>query len=385
MRSCVNSSCIIIITTNVSRPSTGLVVCPLQMTLYYDPFDAEEEDFFLESEAKRACMEIENFVRQVKANDPTMTMQHFDFAMSKEQFRTILNVLPHASYLKQLDFTHWGLLLHDEDDILAMLFTHLLSNNHQLESLGLKSCGVTGTGIQRIWEFLAFNKTLKSLNLSRNMLGGIHHEHNLNCAFRTLTSTIQTVQELNLSATGLTSQSVTSLVNGLKQNKTLHTLDISNNFDSLESLLENLLPHLPEMKGLKRLILTKGASSSTCIDSQDNNAPVLLRLVAAAIEQNSSFCAFGPLFILPIDRQANETARSAYDVCMQCLERIQFYLRRNQLRPAIASITGCSDKPSLYPSYLLADILAIANQNPSIMQYVLRECAGSWGQYVLDT
>jgi hypothetical protein len=348
------------------------------MPLYYDPFDADEEDFFLESEAKRGSMEIEDFVRRVKENDPTLKYQHFDFSMSEEQFQTVLNALPQASFLARLDFTHWGLMINGEDDVLVLLFIQLLSSN-RVESLGLNSCGITGTGIQRIWEFLAVNQTLKILNLSRNMLGGVHHERNLNFAFRTLTSTITSLQELNLSATGLTSQSVSSLLNGLKQNSTLHTLDISNNFDSLEALLENLLPHLPQMKGLKRLILTKGASSSTCIDSQAKNSLFLLRLVADAIERNSSFCVFGPLFILPIDRQSNDETRLAYNSCMQCLERIQFYLQRNQLRPVIASITGGSDKTCLYPSYQLTHALASANRNPAILQYVLSKSTGSWG------
>eukprot|EP00980_Cylindrotheca_fusiformis_P007146 scaffold1501_cov130-Cylindrotheca_fusiformis.AAC.15 len=352
----------------------------LYMTLYYDPFDAEEEDFFLESEAKRGCVEIEVFVRRVEANDPSLTTQHFDFTMSAEQFHTVLAFLPHANFLKKLDFTHWGLLLHAEDDVLVMLFTQLLSHkNSQLESLGLRSCGITGTGIHRIWEFLTANRTIQTLNLSRNMLGGIYHKQNLNYSFRTMTSKITSLKELNLSATGLKFDSLISLMDGLQQNTTLQTLDISNNFDSLESLLEHLLPYLPNMKGLRRLILTKGASSSTCIDSQVEDSLLLLQRVVHAMEQNSSFCMFGPLFILPIDRHANTATRSVYHDCMKSLERIQFYLKRNQLRPIIASITGgknCDRATCMYPSYHLSNVLAMANNDPAVLQYVLSETAG---------
>jgi hypothetical protein len=350
------------------------------MTLYYDPFNAEEEDDFLESEQKRGCLEIEGFITRIINFDATLTKQQFDFEMSKVQLRRILDALQKEgiNYLTSLKFSHWGLLPSDEEGFHQLLITVLILSN-RIERLSLTSCGITGSGIQMIWEFLTINKSLKSLNLSRNMLGGILHQQNLNNALQTLTSRLSYLQELNLSAAGLTTESVTSLLIGLQENSSLQTLDISNNIDSLEKVLECLLDHLPRLKALRRLILTRGASSSTCIDSQNKNSLYLLRRLAEdSIQHNTSLYSFGPLYILSIDRQANDTTHEAYRGCVECLGKIQYYLKRNQLKPIIASIIASDSEPALSPSSLLNVALVTERENPAVVQYILRETVGTW-------
>lgn len=360
------------IISNLSK-SNFIVVRTGSMTLFYDPFNADEEDDFLEHERKRGDRETEKFLNRVNTNDITLKSQSFDFSMSNEQFLDIVEVLQHASHLERLEFFHWGVLVNKEDEFLSLFFATLSTLNH-VTHLGLKSCGITGTGIRRIWEFLAGDKTLRSLDLSRNMLGGIRHEDNLVSSFTSFSHQFIALEELNLSATGLTTKSISALLKGLSENSTLQKLDLSNNIESLSELLNCLLPFLESMK-LRKLVLTKGASSSTCIDSQLKHSMVLLELIEAAIQRNSSLCFFGPLFILPIDRHASSETKHAYNGCSQILRNIRFYLQRNQLQNKIAAIGGANGKECLYPARHLVETVASCNDDPSLVQYFLCEAA----------
>lgn len=343
------------------------------MTLFYDPFDADEEDDFLEHEQKRGDRETEKFLHRVKSNDCTMKSQSFDFSMTNEQFMDIIETLRHASHLQRLDFSHWGVLVANEDAYLS-LFLATLSTLHCIAHLGLKSCGVTGTGIQRIWEFLAGDQNLRSLDLSRNMLGGVKHESNLKFSFTSLSHQFGALEELNLSATGLTSKSITALLRGLGEDSRLKWLDISHNIESLPELLECLLPFLRSTR-LRKLVLTKGASSSTCIDAEVKDSITLLHRTEDAIKQNSSLCFFGPLFILPGDRHASAEKKEAYRLSVQILQRLRFFLQRNQLQSKISVIGGASGKSCLYPAHHVAETLAGCEDDPSAVHFFLREAA----------
>lgn len=396
------------------------VFFPSIMTLYYDPFDAQEEEDFLEYEQKRACMEIKNFVRRIQQqqqelsqNYITLEKQEFDFAMTKDQLRVILCALRQVQEIKRLEFCHWGLLssVHNSysyshyhsqhpqypnntnhhiipDDDGNLLFQEFLLTlmDVNIQHLGLTSCGITGSRLRLLWEYLTLDKTILSLNLSRNMLGGIFHQSSLVETFRHLTCNFTCLQELNLSATGLTEETITSLFLGLEHNHTLQVLDISNNFDSLKKMLERLLDHLPKLKTLRRLILTKGASSSTCIDSQSKTSIGLLqRFTQNSVRYNKSLYFLGPLFILPIDRQSNRQTQQTYDECVQCLDTIQFYLDRNKwfsilsspnTKNANVNTTNTSNTTTTTLS-ILPMALERYNQNPSIIQFVLSETMGS--------
>ncbi|CAJ1959312.1 unnamed protein product [Cylindrotheca closterium] len=343
------------------------------MTLFYDPFDADEEDDFLEHEQKRGDRETEKFLNRVKSNDSSLKSQSFDFSMTNKQFMDVIETLKHASHLQCLEFYHWGILVSNEDELLS-LFLATLSSLNCISHLALKSCGVTGTGIQRIWEFLAGDRNLQSLDLSRNMLGGIRHEENLVFSFISLSHQFVALEEMNLSATGLTSKSISALLTGLGENSMLKSLDISHNIESLPELLECLLPFLKSTR-LRKLVLTKGASSATCIDAQVKDSMTVLQLTEDAVKQNSSLCSFGPLFILPVDKHANSETKQAYLVCAQILQRIQFYLQRNRLRYKISVIGGANGKPGLYPAHHLVETLASCIDDPSSVHYFLREAA----------
>ena len=231
-----------------------------------------------------------------------------------------------------------------------------------IEELGLTSCGITGgSRLRIIWEFLTYdNFTVRKLNLSRNMLGGIYYQDSLNETFKYWTNNFTTLQELNLSSTGLTVESVSSLFVGLQSNTTIIQLDISNNFDSLEILLYCLIPYLPKLTTLRRLILTNGASSSTCIDytqeqqqqgqhqstatttitktaTTTTTDSILARFTKQSMKLNKSLHFLGPIYILPIDKQATTIQYDAYNRCVGYLNEIQYYLKRNQLNSTIIS------------------------------------------------
>lgn len=343
------------------------------MTLFYDPFDAAEEDDFLEHEKRRGDRETKKFLHRVDSKDDTLQSQCFDFSMTHEQFESIVDSLSRATFLRSLEISHWGVLLSKESEDLA-LFLAALSAMKEITHLGMKSCGITGTGIHQIWEFLGSSRILISLDLSRNTLGGIQHEENLVFSFESLSHKFVALKELNLSATGLTSKSIAALLKGLEDNSTLHTLDISHNIDSLHDLLECVAPVLKNMK-LRKLVLTKGASSSTCIDAQLKGTLPLLREVEDIIKQNSGLCFFGPIFILPVDKHASKSSQQHYNTCTETLSRTRFYLQRNRIRHTISLINGTTDKLSSFPAHHVAEALAKYNNEPSSMHYLLSEAA----------
>ena len=337
--------------------------------LYYDVFDVREEEEYLESETERSRRELKGLACRLESNDPDLTEISLDLEMERESFARLVSVLSCSTHLRRLRCCHWGL-----GDSGALELAHI-PNHYQypsstlstssLQQLALPSCGITNVGVeallQRLIDKEAFPNLVR-LDLSRNNLrrGG-----SLEGTFRQLLPRLSHVQELDLSATGLTPSLVHAILTGLEDNNSVRTLDISNNFDSLEVLLDSIMEHLPRMKNLERLVLARGASSSTCIDYTNFN---VLEQLLLCVRPNDRLQFLGPLSILPLDRESDKATYALYGTCLEYLEQIRFCLERNQCHALVRGMISRQEPASLLPT-------AMAKMTPSAIYYLLRETA----------
>lgn len=333
--------------------------------LYYDVFDVREEEEYLESEKERCRQELHRLVHRIKTKDPSLTEISLDFPLERDGLVRLVDALCCSNdYLNvdRLQICRWGL-----GDVGIQELNRVLINNSSIRQLALPSCGITCIGVEALLRSLANSDTTKlvKLDLSRNNLrhGGSHIED----IFRQFLPKVSCLQELHLAATGLNAASVRSLLAGLESNQIIHTLDISNNFDSLETLLESIMVHLPRL-GLKRLVLAKGANSSTCIDYSN---PGILERMLPYMKENTCMQFLGPISILPLDRQSRMATQDLHRQCLGVLDLIQFYLERNRFQSLVRDLVH-------HPLSLLPTALERTNytsHRSSTMFYLLRETA----------
>jgi hypothetical protein len=371
-----------------------------QIMVSCDVFDVQEKDDFLESEQQGRCPKI---VEQLILDPLRGKREHLveislDMALEREQLVQLVDALIvqcEHHRLASLSFSHWGGL----GDVGAKQVARLLESGVglSLQSLSLTNCGITSVGIDSILKSLTtiqITSSLVKLDLSRNNLrqASITNRRQpqqlLLCeAFREYLPRIRHLKELHLAATSLDKTSVQALLTGLEGNSSVTTLDISENSNHhwdespLETLLECILDHLPRlmmMGRLERLVLAKGASSSTCIDYETKSSGVLERLANTLLQQRCSSLYFlGPLAILPLDRQSCVETHGLYQRCVHHLETVQFCLERNRFQRLM--VRSVMDRPSLLQTCLAR---ASKRRNPSecaSLQYsLLRETVSGW-------
>jgi hypothetical protein len=331
--------------------------------LYYDVFDVIEEEEYLELEKERCRQELRTLDHRIVTNDSTLKEISLDFPLEREELARLADAICYPSHIVRLRICYWGL-----GDAGVQELERVLINGSSIHQLALPCCGITSVGVEALLRSMINNNTtgLVKLDLSRNSLR--LGRGSLKKTFLELLPKVSCLKELDLAATGLDAASVRSLLVGLETNKMIHTLDISSNFDSLETLLDCIMGHLPRLQYLERLILARGASSSTCIHY--SNPEILERLVPY-MKENTCMQFLGPLSILPLDRQSCMETQDLHRQCVQSLDTIQFYLERNQFQSLVRGLIH-------HPLSLLPTALARANatrSSSSTLYYLLLETA----------
>jgi hypothetical protein len=317
--------------------------------LYYDPFDDREEEEFFEFEKERSRREVSELLSRLEnttstrtSTDPrtrttkdalSLTEIELDVPLLEPKSLALLmeGIYQSTHDVARLSFSQWGL----GDAGVAVVAEMLAKKNASIKSLSLPNCGISNLGLEVLMTTLATSptSTLTKLDLSRNNLRG--GNNSLNSILQELLPHCSSLRELTLASTGLDVVSIQSLLTGVINHPSLLSLDISNNFDSLESLLDCLMEYLPRFRSLQRLVLARGASSSTCIDYQ--NLEVLARLIKRT-EQNTSLHFLGPLSVLPLDRQSCSETHMLHTQCLEHVDRIHYLLERNKCQSFIRGL-----------------------------------------------
>ena len=405
-------------------------------TEYYDPFDVQEEEEFLEIEnqknEKYVQTLIDDLIRQRRESDdgndnsdddesPSQSPRNvrkaisIPFSIEKYLLVELMEVVvehferiqktgqKRCLWMVDLQFSHLstGTLLELSKSLqkLTKLSTTTKTTDHHhfhhqngccrcLHRLALTTCGggiwsndtfktiisslvVTVPSSPTLSSY-SYSSFIVSLDLSRNNLRNVNPS-----TFKEWIPKLSNLQELKLCSTGFDSTLVRALFEVLVTTTStkLSTVDISNNFDSLETLLDCILDYIPKLNStpIRTLILAKGASSSACIDytnlqskcyhgqprisgfdksssSSNNNYhddcsnDCIIKRLEKQMSKNQSLEVFGPLSLLPLDKESPSNIQQAYKQCQHSLENIEYYLGRNRLHHRFLITTTSENK-----------------------------------------
>jgi hypothetical protein len=326
--------------------------------LYYDIFNVDEEEEFLESEKERCRRNFEDSLDWLVKNDPTLKELVLDFGLTSHDLLRLMNVLRTNHHITKLTIIHWP--MGDEG---ACGFAKLLLENSSLKELSLRTCGISSIGAKAILTALETNTILIKLDLSRNnfLLG---HDHIL--TLETILPRMMGLEELSLSMMKLDVESVRSLMRGVQKNTRLRMLDIADNLGSVETVLDIVMEYLPQMTCLQRLIVTNGGGTTKYLDGNS----VILHQLAERLDRNMSLHYLGPFSLrsMPRDTTAlvghKDSATAHAD-----FRRVHYFLDRNRLcsRGQVLQM----DQPSLWPTILAAT--NNMNSASSLLYFLLRE------------
>uniref|UniRef100_A0A7R9WUM8 Uncharacterized protein n=1 Tax=Craspedostauros australis TaxID=1486917 RepID=A0A7R9WUM8_9STRA len=339
--------------------------------VYYDIFDVNEEEAFSESEAKRIDREIDVFVEEMERG--TRSEVHVDGAINELQMRRLLSLVARSRGVKKLGFRHWGM-----GDLgcflLVELFATITESSGSLgmgriEELSIRSCGITSKGTSVLLSTLQRYHGLVKLDLGRNNLQNAWEQHDWVGALHHTIPRLE-LQELDLSAVNMDVISIDAILSGLHNNgHCLRSLDISHNIESLASLLELLEPHLPHIR-IRHLMLTKGASSASCVEI--SQVPLLKRF-ADGVAKNQDLISLGYFSVLPIDRQSSMEEQLIHRRGMEQLRRVQFVLDRNRFIPWLKA----QHRAACLPQALRKSFGSRSSHSAAF--HVLRECSDCLG------
>ena len=324
--------------------------------MYYDIFNVDEEEAFLEIERGRCQRNLEESMDRLVKNDPTLKELVLDFGLTSHDLLRLMNVLRTNHQITKLTISYWP--MGDEG---ACGFAKLLLENSSLKELTLRTCGITGIGAKAILTALETNTTLIKLDLSRNnfLLG-----HEYISTLETILPRMMGLEELSLYMSKLDVESVRSLMRGVQKNRRLRTLDISDNLGSVETVLEIIMEYLPQIKCLQRLTVTNGGGTAKYFDG---NSVILCRL-AESLDRNVSLHYLGPFSLRPMPRDTTRVAHQE-NVDHKDFRRVHYILDRNRLcsRGQVLQM----DQPSLWPTILAAT--NCMNSASSLLYFLLRE------------
>ncbi len=164
-------------------------------------------------------------------NDDTLDLSGHEIDLS-----IILDAVNRNAHIKHLNLSKCIKPHASEMDKIA----HTLKTNQTLQSLDLSDNEINSTLAVILFEALKDNQSLKHLNLKDNHIGDGIAEH----AIVNFIKNTFSLESLNISHNGIQNTAVAAIAKALEKNKTLLSLDISNNLmseQSIQSLTDTLI------------------------------------------------------------------------------------------------------------------------------------------------
>ena len=316
------------------------------MPLFYDVFDPEEEEEFWESERDRCRRCIREFISSISEGGTIASHGlHaselvIDVGLSMEElFLLTLALRQQKHKLRRLSISNWQ----EMGDIGSLEIARLLLTDDSIDSLSLKTCGITSVGANELIRSIhqASDSPVRYLDLSGNSLlfplkSFGKHQASLGDSFAR--NVCESLDEINLAFTGLDETSVRCLLEAacITQNNRIRVIDVSGNFhdEALGSLIlvvaKEYLPRISPR--LEKLIMTNGGTA-TCLDLKPN----ILQHLHKALQQHNNYSKLydiGPLDLPEVGCPEDQKHSSKYLVHLRChrlLRQVNFQLTKNQI------------------------------------------------------
>jgi hypothetical protein len=225
------------------------------MTPYYDVFNAEEEEDFLETETAKCRQNLRSLLGQLRLQDPRLTDISLDFGLGKCDLSNLCDALRDSNRLERLKISNWPM----GDKGANCLGDAIASPGCHIRELSLRTCGIQGAGAVSIFGALEFNSSLVKLDLSRNNLRfGLV---NISEAFEFSIPRMSGLRELDVSFACLDSTSLRSLLIGVQSNTRLSVLNVTGNMGGIWTAIDVAVDCIPKCQYIERLILTNGAEA----------------------------------------------------------------------------------------------------------------------------
>ena len=158
---------------------------------------------------------IANFMR---GNTQVTSLYLNQCNITQEGLVSLLDALQSSTCVEYFSLDCMKELVGQNMEAVANLVKHTVS----IESLYLMGCGIDGDGVVLLCEALEVNKSLRDLNLSRNLIGSRGAE-----ALGRYLKTNPALSRLELGKSYGTEDNLAALATGLKNNTNLEVLDLS--------------------------------------------------------------------------------------------------------------------------------------------------------------
>ena len=194
----------------------------------------------------------------LKENHSLQSLNLSEALLDAASVQALADALKENHGLQSLDLKRVKL----SDDVVQTLANALKEENCALQSLGLSHTELSGNAVQALAEALKKNKTLKSLDLSRNPKGCEQKRPGIFPEAQALADALKEnsgLLSLDLTNTSLKDEGAHALAEALQKNKTLEVLNLSRNKFSPEGV-EALISDLKENETLHSLVLSDAFS-----------------------------------------------------------------------------------------------------------------------------
>lgn len=248
----------------------------------------------------------------------------------------------------------------------------MLQSNTTLQVLKIRGCYIPPFSACAMFRSLKQNTTLQELDLSVSW--GMFDDTTTGDFYNNKTSSLAALAETIAHSTGLTSlnlrntrigsEQVRAILDALAFNKTLESLDVSENDGIGLALVDSLIQYLPNMR--LQVLNAELTGISECLDQQET----LMQNLATAMEANKSLWKLMGIVLHKAEFYTSPKERAAQLKCIDYANTMDYYKTRNG---AVGGNWLLMEKRDTLPN-ILADVMQGANRFANdLVFFLLRE------------
>lgn len=281
--------------------------------------DDEIASKMTERHVARYCRRLSYKIRKIRENDPSVTSIQVAI---EDVLPSLMKAMEQNMYLYRLEISCTSLSI-------GGVVARMLQANSTLRILKIRACHIPSFSATTIFRSLKENSTLEELDLSLSW--GIFESYPSVLASRDASRTLADVimqsttklKTLNLRKTGIRPDQVQKLFQAISRNRSLETLDVSENIEIGTALSTSLVQYLPRMK--LQIINAELTGISECLDQQE---PLMAGL-ARAMKANTSVWKLSGIVLHQVEHYSSEDQRETQRQCIRRFKEIELFQTRN--------------------------------------------------------